>query len=386
MANRILVPPLGQTTDSVILSAWYKQKGEPVKAGEALFAIETDKATLDIEAQESGILAQVNAQAGEEVKVLSSIGLIAAPGEVVSAGEGESRRGGAGERGSKGEGEQQQPQETRKTEPDGQVTSVAAKPQERAVPVVKRESAEGERVFISPRARRLAIAENVRWQQISGSGPEGAIVERDIRQYIAQMGHMQPEPQALIQTYTISPAQQAQTMMAQADVSALVELCERYARRELAVSLESIYIYILAREAKEALAQESLSIGYVRPGQAGFVMPVVENANGKGLVTLTREINELVAHAQKGDLQSAQQDAPSIAFSSLAGLGIDLFTPVIETPGTPILSVGRARHNRVGEVLVWFNLSYAGTNLDALTAARLLRRVVERVEDPDLMF
>ena len=60
-----------------------------VKIGEPLFAIETDKATLDIEAQDAGILAQVSAQAGEEVKVLSAIGLIAAPGEVVSTGEGE---------------------------------------------------------------------------------------------------------------------------------------------------------------------------------------------------------------------------------------------------------------------------------------------------------
>ncbi len=396
MAHPILVPPLGQTTDTVILSAWYKQAGQPVKIGEPLFAIETDKATLDIEAQDAGILAQVSAQAGEEVKVLSAIGLIAAPGEDVSTGAGEPEKQGSGaEYRAEGEGESGRAGEQER------VSAVAVKAEEE--PVVRREVAqplgrtvapvsrvEGERVFISPRARRLALAENVRWQSIAGTGPEGAIVERDVRQYLTQINQVPQTVPAQMPSYSINPAQAAQTLVAQADVSALITLCERYARREVSVSLEGVLIYILAQVVRtlpeDALAPTSLSIGYVTPGQGRFVMPVLEGLRTKGLVSLTREISEIATRAQAGNLQPTEQHEPTIGFTSLAALGLDLFTPVVEAPGTPMLGVGRVHQNHAGERMAWFSLSYAGTRLDALAAARLLQQIIARVEDPDLLF
>ena len=87
MATEVLVPPLGQTVDTVTLVTWYKNEGETVAQGEPLFAIETDKATLDIEAPASGTLRGVMAQPGDEVKVLSPIALIAAPDEAVEGFE-----------------------------------------------------------------------------------------------------------------------------------------------------------------------------------------------------------------------------------------------------------------------------------------------------------
>jgi pyruvate dehydrogenase E2 component (dihydrolipoamide acetyltransferase) len=249
---------------------------------------------------------------------------------------------------------------------------------------------EGERVFISPRARRLALAENVRWQSIAGTGPEGAIVERDVRQYLTQINQTPQTVPAQAPNYSISPAQAAQTLVAQADVSALITLCERYARREVSVSLEGVLIYILAQVVhtlpEDALAPTSLSIGYVTPGQGRFVMPVLESLQTKGLVSLTREISEIATRAQAGNLQPTEQHEPTIGFTSLAALGLDLFTPVVEAPGTPMLGVGRVHQNHAGERMAWFSLSYAGTRLDALAAARLLQQIIARVEDPDLLF
>jgi pyruvate dehydrogenase E2 component (dihydrolipoamide acetyltransferase) len=388
MAHPILVPPLGQTTDTVILSAWYKQAGQTVKIGEPLFAIETDKATLDIETQDAGILAQVSAQAGEEVKVLSAIGLIAAPGEDVSTGAGELEKQGSGvENRAVGEGERGS-EVAAKAEEAPVVRREVAQPLERPVAPVSR--VEGERVFISPRARRLALAENVRWQSIAGTGPEGAIVERDVRQYLTQMSQAPQTAPTQTPSYSISPAQAAQTLVAQADVGALITLCERYARREVSVSLEGVLTYILAQVMRglpeDALAPASLSIGYVTPGQGRFVMPVLEGLHTKGLVSLTREISEIATRAQAGNLQPTEQHEPTIGFTSLAALGLDLFTPVVEAPGTPMLGVGRVHQNHAGERMAWFSLSYAGTRLDALAAARLLQQIIARVEDPDLLF
>jgi pyruvate dehydrogenase E2 component (dihydrolipoamide acetyltransferase) len=394
MAHPILVPPLGQTTDTVILSAWYKQAGQTVKIGEPLFAIETDKATLDIEAQDAGILAQVSAQAGEEVKVLSAIGLIAAPGEAVSTGEpgsgAEYRASGATEPEERRSGAENHAPVAETQGSGGAVQGIALQTQRSVEAVAPVSRVEGERVFISPRARRLALAENVRWQSIAGTGPEGAIVERDVRQYLTQINQAPQTVPTQAPSYSINPAQAAQTLVAQADVSALITLCERYARREVSVSLEGVLIYILAQVVRtlpvDALAPASLSIGYVTPGQGRFVMPVLESLHTKGLVSLTREISEIATRAQAGSLQPTEQHEPTIGFTSLAALGLDLFTPVVEAPGTPMLGVGRVHQNHAGERMAWFSLSYAGTRLDALAAARLLQQVIARVEDPDLLF
>src|SRR5438094_790467 len=77
----VLVPPLGATTDTLRLVEWYRQEGEAVTKDEPLFAVETDKATLDVEALASGILRRVSAAPGDEVAALSRLAVIAAPGE-----------------------------------------------------------------------------------------------------------------------------------------------------------------------------------------------------------------------------------------------------------------------------------------------------------------
>ncbi len=81
MSTEVLVPPLGQTVDTVTLVAWHKQEGETVVQGEPLFAIETDKATLDVEAPASGVLREVTAQPGDAVQVLHAIAVIGEPSE-----------------------------------------------------------------------------------------------------------------------------------------------------------------------------------------------------------------------------------------------------------------------------------------------------------------
>ena len=76
MATEVLVPPLGQTVDTLTIVSWYKQEGEAVTQGEPLYVVETDKASLDVEAPASGVLRGVTAQPGDEVKVLSAIAVI----------------------------------------------------------------------------------------------------------------------------------------------------------------------------------------------------------------------------------------------------------------------------------------------------------------------
>ncbi len=142
MPTEVLVPPLGQTVDVVKLVSWYKGEGDTVQQGEPLFVIETDKASLDVEAPASGTLRRVTAAPGDDVQALSAIALIAAPGE-----------------------------EIEDNAPIAQ--TVADWPQGRAeAPLRRAQGAQrfdsrmspatsASRRFVSPRARRLAEAEDV---------------------------------------------------------------------------------------------------------------------------------------------------------------------------------------------------------------------------------
>ena len=142
MSIEVLVPPLGQTVDMLTLVSWYKNEGEAVIAGEPLYAVETDKATLDVEAPATGVLRQVTASPGDVVKVLSAIARI----EVEAKAEA-------------------------KAEEDLASASTLASP----------------RLFVSPRARRLAEAEGVSLNAIKATGPQGAIIERDVRAHAEQV-------------------------------------------------------------------------------------------------------------------------------------------------------------------------------------------------------
>ena len=187
----VLAPPLGTTVDTVTLVNWYKQEGETVKAGEPLFAVETDKATLDVEAPASGILREVACLPGEQVQVLTRIaiietavgaGLRPAPTKEPDGPEGEGHAPliellevGAGPRPTPlieppGVGEGLRPVPT--TEPAA--ARLSGVRQVREGPHVGRS-------FISPRAKRMAEAKGVEWKTLKGTGPEGAIVERDVQ-------------------------------------------------------------------------------------------------------------------------------------------------------------------------------------------------------------
>lgn len=160
MPIEVLVPPLGQTVDVVKLVSWYKNEGDLVQMGEPLFVIETDKASLDVEAPASGVLRRVTAVPGEDVKALSAIALITAPGEAVEA----------------------------QAEVKAQVKAKAEVEAERfSASTLTSTSTSSSRRFVSPRARRLAEAEDVALEAIRPTGPAGAIIERDVRAYMAQV-------------------------------------------------------------------------------------------------------------------------------------------------------------------------------------------------------
>ncbi|UCC87539.1 MAG: 2-oxo acid dehydrogenase subunit E2, partial [Anaerolineales bacterium] len=405
---------------------------------EPLFAIETDKATLDVEAPASGVLRGVQAQPGDVVKVLSPIALIAAPGETVQS---------------------------------VQIPRVAHPQQDRALPVPAWTGGEGDeedrsqRVFISPRARRLAEEHKISVAAIQATGPEGAIVERDVRAYLDAQATPPITPvarrmaeeggldwrglagsgsggritrddvaRALGATAEAEPAltefnevieaiplrsvraviaeRMARsvtttahvTLTAEADATDLVELRHRLAQDGVNVSYNDLFLTILGRALREqpqlnvSMGEDTIRvwrrihIGLAVDTQRGLLVPVVRDVDQKGLIQLSQETQSLAEKARSGQCAPDELAGGTFTLTNLGMFGIDAFTPLINLPECAILGVGRIKRQPVmvgdevvGRHMVWLSLTFDHRLVDGGPAARFLQRVVHLVERPHLL-
>jgi len=185
----VLVPPLGTNVDVLTLISWYKQEGETVAKDEPLFVVETDKATLDVEAPASGILGRILAEPGAEVAALSVIATILVVDDVDAVAFVDSTAGAKGAGRSAGAPANPAPSRTQLFGGGLGASIPLSVPTipEPAAPFTQGTAGYVGRLFISPRARRLAEARGLEWRALIGTGPEGAIIERDI---VARLGDL----------------------------------------------------------------------------------------------------------------------------------------------------------------------------------------------------
>jgi pyruvate dehydrogenase E2 component (dihydrolipoyllysine-residue acetyltransferase) len=436
MATEVLVPPLGTTVDTVTLVKWYNGEGEAVTKGSPLFAIETDKATLDVEAPGSGVLRRVLAQVGDAVKALSCIALITSPEE-----------------------------ELAESAPVAPPIAAVAAP-ELARQLHLRHAAGGGvgRVFISPRARRLAEEHKVSMAELHGSGPEGAIIERDVRAHLAarSVPAITPVAQRMAEQAgldwgrltgsgagrrvtredverALSPAEAVPdltvanesietipmrgvrsiiaermrrstvetarvTLAAQADATALVALRQQLAKDGVIVSYNDVFIYVLSRALREhpqlntsmdgdtIKVWRRIHVGLAVDTERGLLVPVVRDADTKGLAQLGQETQQMIERAQAGRSTPDDLSGGTFTLTNLGMYGIDAFTPIINLPECAILGVGRITRQPVmigdrvvGRHTVWLSLSFDHRLVDGAPAARFLQRVVQLVERPHLL-
>jgi pyruvate dehydrogenase E2 component (dihydrolipoamide acetyltransferase) len=197
MAEQVLMPRQGQSVESCLIVEWKKQPGDAVSKGDVLLEVETDKATFEVEAETDGTLLARFYADGDDVPVLSPIAAIGEPGEKVEAPEGQSAEGETGT----AEGPAS-PTDTSGPRSVGASPAVAdAGPEapthdSEATRSGKAASAEGGAAAISPRARHLAQAKGVDPTSLTGSGPGGRVIERDVVAALGEIGEMTPTARA----------------------------------------------------------------------------------------------------------------------------------------------------------------------------------------------
>ena len=372
MAIEIKMPALSPTMTTGTLAKWLVGEGDCVNSGDVIAEIETDKATMEVESVDDGVMAKIFVDAGtENVAVGAVIAVLAEDGETAS----DVAKAGL--------------QEPSSPVP---VTSVAAEAQERAepapvtaapvkaVPAPKSKSSDKPRIFASPLARRIAADRNIALEGITGSGPYGRILRRDVES--AATAPIAQTTAALAGATPAGATQQgdsylvANSQMRKAIASRLQDSKQQAPHFYLTVDCV-IDNLLEARKSLNAKAAEGIKISVndmiIRAAamaliavpeanaswegentrlfrhadiamavaiDGGLITPIVWAAEQKGLAALSQVTADLAARARDGKLAASEYTGGSFTISNLGMFGVREFAAVINPPHGGILAVG----------------------------------------------
>lgn len=442
MAERVILPKQGlQMTEGTIIE-WFVPEGGEVVKGQPLFEMETDKVTIAVDAEVSGVLLKIIAGVGEVVPIAQTIAVVGKPGEDISALLTEA--GGGNSAGSSGAAAEA----TRRT---------ATPPVPADTPETGRaDVVSGGRVFISPRAKTRAGELGIYYRNIRGSALDGMIVERDILR-VASEGVLPQAPSGV--SPAASPlakkvAEQSGLSLARLQGTGVrgkimrddvVRAREAGGRRTLVPMKgmrkiiaermkQSLYenaqaVHRIAVRMDEALRvrlvlektvgfNDLVALALVRalvdfPGinaeltsegiwqkdfvnlgvavavDNGLIVPVVKNADLLSLGELSTAIKELVEKARSGSLGPGEYTGGSFTLSNLGMFGLEEFVAIINPPEAGILAVGKIEDTPIAvnggveiHPLMRLTLSYDHRVIDGAPAAMFLARIKEYLENP----
>ncbi len=466
MATQVVMPKLSPTMEEGQLSRWLKKEGDKVSVGEGLAEIDTDKATMEAQALAAGVLRKILVPEGETVPLGAIIAIIGEPDEDISGLVSEASSGAAQaekkeriEEGVQGRAHGA-PDELAQVVPGGERTQATVEgqplkgdvggapsaPQEAAPDSGKTQAAGGNgrgRVIVSPIAARMAADAGINLNTLTGSGPGGRIVKRDIEE--AMKGGAAAQPQAQPQARPEQPAAQqapAQQPAVQPAGGAApyreenVTTMRATIARRLVTSLGPIPHIFLTTEvemdktvemrrqlneldpenkvsindfvikvAAVALMQhpavnasfqdksvryyERADIGVAVALENGLITPVVRGANAKSVGQISREVKELAERARNRKLTPEEYTGATFSVSNLGMFGITEFTALINPPEACILAVGAMTPTPVvrdGEVAVRqimrVTLSCDHRVVDGATGAKFLQTLKKILENP----
>ncbi len=399
MATDVIMPALGVAQQTGILLKWLKAEGESVSKGEPLMEVETDKATVEIEAAASGTLTQIIAKAGDEVPVGRTIALILAPGEALPTKREAPAAAEVLPLLPKGEGRG-----------EGRSATLTS-PLPPAVPPAP----VGGRVLASPKAKRIAKEQAIDLSSLRGTGPEGSILAADVLRAAPDLASKPPATPMAQEVVPLSPMRrivgQRMTQSKQSaphfyismDIDMLAVSEARAGWKEKGeISVPSINDFILhasARALKDFPSLNStftdqgiklhadINIGMAVALDEGLVVPVIRHADRLSLTELATQSRELADKAQKKRLFPLDYEGGTFTVSNLGMLGVDSFTAIINPPQCAILAVGRAAPRVVADngmfaikPMMTTTLSADHRIVDGAIGARFLQRVKQYLE------
>ena len=382
MSTDVIMPALGFDMTEGLLARWLKNEGDPVEKGQAIAEIETEKATVEIEAAAAGILARIIVHAGETVPVGTLIGVIADAGEEVAA-----------------------------------VTA----------PVPVSETGEGAapseaRVKASPVARKMAEEAGLDLSRIKGTGPGGRVVERDVQAAIAAGSapappgvpavpapgapvplnrmrktiarRMTESKAAAPHFYITVEINMDDAMKMREQLNALAPEAERISVNDLVVAaaartLARFPVLNASYREDNLEMHPQVNIGIAVALEDGLIPPVLRDADKKPLKRIAAESRALAERARTNKLRSDDLGGGTFTVSNLGMFDVDEFIAIINPPEAAILAVGAVTRRPVaaaGEVriapLMKTTLSVDHRVADGAQAGRFMQEFKKLLENP----
>ena len=423
------MPKMSDTMTEGTIAAWLKKVGDKVKSGDVLAEVETDKATMELENYEDGTLLYTGPKEGEAVAVDGILAIIGEEGADIQALLG----GGSGA-----------PAPATEAAPAEAAAPAASAPAEAAAPQAESNG----RLLASPLAKSIAKDKGVDLRQVKGSGENGRIVARDLQnaqpqaaaapaaapaqapnEYIQAALPEQPAakpaavpapaPTAAEGTYTDTPVSQMRKVIARRLSESLFTAPHFYLTMEILMdkametrvklnelspvklSFNDMVIKACAVALKQHPVINSswlgdkirqnkvVNIGVAVAVDEGLLVPVIRNADGKGMSQIATEVKELAGKAKSKKLQPAEWEGSTFTISNLGMFGIDEFTAIINPPDACILAVGGIKQTAVvknGELAIGnimkVTLSCDHRVVDGASGAAFLQTVKGLLEDP----
>jgi pyruvate dehydrogenase E2 component (dihydrolipoamide acetyltransferase) len=412
MATEVIMPSLGFDMVEGVVARWLKKEGEPVKKGEAIVEIETEKATVEVEAAASGVLQKIIVPAGETVAVGTVIGMIAAPDEKLVGKPGEKP-------------ERREPSPPPSVSPADRPEKAPERPKKPEEEQEGRPEGTGpppRRIKASPIARKKAEEAGIDLARIKGSGPGGRVMERDVQ---AAMGAKPPaaEPKtgagvpageivpmsrmrkAIARRMTESKAK-APHFYVTIDVNMdeamnLREQLNRLAPESEKISVNDLIVAAAARtlarfpemnatyreETVERHSRVDIGIAVALPD--GLIPPVLRDADKKSLREIAAGSRDMADRARAGKLRSGDLGSGTFTISNLGMFDVEEFIAIINPPEAAILAVGAVTSRPIavdGEVriarMMKATLSVDHRVADGAQAGRFMQELKKRLENP----
>ncbi|MES2036069.1 MAG: pyruvate dehydrogenase complex dihydrolipoamide acetyltransferase [Pseudomonadota bacterium] len=433
MSIEILMPALSPTMEEGTLAKWHVKVGDEVKAGDVIAEIETDKATMEVEAVDEGVIEALLVDAGTEgVKVNALIAKLKGEGEAPAAKAAEAPKAAA----EAAKAEAPKPAEPAPAAP------VQAAGETGATTKAPAPKAEGERVFASPLARRLAQAANLDLKTIAGSGPHGRVIKADVDAARGKAPAAAPSPQPGATAAPAAPREhksleQMGIAPGSYDLIPLDGMRKTIARRmtdsfrdvphfPLTIDIE-IDALLAARTKINALLEKdgvkvsvndlvmkAVAVALKRVPEAnasyspegiamhhhadiamavaidgGLITPIIRAAETKGLAQIAVEAKDLAARARDKKLKPEEFQGGTFSVSNMGMMGIKQFASIINEPQGCIMSVGAGEQRPVvknGQLAVATVMTVTLTCdhrvVDGAIGAKFLQAFKPLLEDP----
>ncbi|AFB21076.1 pyruvate dehydrogenase complex dihydrolipoamide acetyltransferase [Rickettsia canadensis] len=416
MPIKILMPALSPTMTEGNLSRWLKNEGDKVNPGEVIAEIETDKATMEVEAVDEGILAKiVIPQNSQNVPVNSLIAVLSEEGEDIDDINGFIAKNSSVLPSLKADADANRLKST-------EDIAVQYSNVEEQVAVTNHNKS---KIFASPLAKRLAKIQNIRLESVKGSGPHGRIIKQDILSYTPstvpnKIVIRNPEEYHLVPNNNIRKIiakrvlESKQTvphfyLSIECNVDKLLEIREDINKsfsedNSTRISVNDFIILAIAKAlqevpnanaswGKDAIRYyNNVDIAVAVAIENGLVTPIVKNADQKNIIELSHEMKELIKKAKDNKLTPEEFQGGGFTISNLGMYGIKHFNAIINPPQSCIMAVGSSSKRAIVKndqiniaTIMDVTLSADHRVIDGVVGAEFLAAFKKFIERPALM-